>query len=188
MVSFGLAALVSVDAAQWEPEKYLASKVSLSSSALFALAVLVCYGVFSLCGLYQSKRLSTTAPEHRNPARNDICDCVPLVRGEIILNLGHDAEVFLRLLGTGSYWSSQRECCSGTFKSDSETRPQSASPSSARHKTARAIGFARKIESMPERGYRVLGFVDDEWPGTETFKKTGLPLACSYEELADFSG
>ena len=137
MVSFGLAALVSVDAAQWATlRSILASKVSLSSSALFALAVLVCYGVFSLLWAVPIETtFDKKRPEHRNPARNDICDCVPLVRGEIILNLGHDAEVFLRLLGNwigiGHHSANAAQVCS---KSDSETRPQSASPSSARHK------------------------------------------------------
>ncbi len=30
----------------------------------------------------------------------------------------------------------------------------------------RALEFARRIESKPELGYRVLGFVDDDWAGT----------------------
>jgi exopolysaccharide biosynthesis polyprenyl glycosylphosphotransferase len=51
---------------------------------------------------------------------------------------------------------------------------------------SRAVEFARKIESMPKRGYRILGFVDDDWPGLETFTATGFHLACSYEGLAEF--
>ena len=35
---------------------FLASKVSLSNCVLFVIAILMCYAVFSLSGLYQSKR------------------------------------------------------------------------------------------------------------------------------------
>ena len=29
----------------------------------------------------------------------------------------------------------------------------------------RAVDFARRISAKQERGYRLLGFVDDDWPG-----------------------
>jgi exopolysaccharide biosynthesis polyprenyl glycosylphosphotransferase len=51
---------------------------------------------------------------------------------------------------------------------------------------ARAIDFGRRIEALPERGYRLLGFVDDDWPGMEGFKAAGFPLACNYESLPEF--
>jgi exopolysaccharide biosynthesis polyprenyl glycosylphosphotransferase len=39
---------------------------------------------------------------------------------------------------------------------------------------------------MPDRGYRLVGFVDNDWPRIEEFKATGFRLACDYEGLADF--
>ena len=39
----------------------------------------------------------------------------------------------------------------------------------------RAIEFARKIESKPELGYRVLGFVDNEWSGQAEFLVQWIP-------------
>src|SRR5262245_12142479 len=40
----------------------------------------------------------------------------------------------------------------------------------------RAREFVRKIESKPELGYRVLGFVDCDWVGSAEFQRTGLAL------------
>ena len=34
----------------------------------------------------------------------------------------------------------------------------------------RATEFARKIEARPELGYRIMGFVDQEWVGLEAFQ------------------
>src|ERR1700757_4892137 len=64
MLSFGLAAVLSINAGKWTTiASFFASKVSLSSCALFAIAILLCHGIFSLCGLYESKRLSTRGSE-----------------------------------------------------------------------------------------------------------------------------
>lgn len=46
----------------------------------------------------------------------------------------------------------------------------------------RAIQFAQKIESRKELGYRILGFVDEEWARIEELRKTG------YRLVADFQG
>jgi FlaA1/EpsC-like NDP-sugar epimerase len=36
-----------------------------------------------------------------------------------------------------------------------------------------ALQFAHKIEQSPWLGYRILGFVDNEWPGLVKFKEQG---------------
>jgi len=50
----------------------------------------------------------------------------------------------------------------------------------------RAVDFAKRIAERPELGYRVLGFVDQEWNGLEDFRKTGFPVICNFESLAPF--
>src|SRR5271168_2392401 len=46
-----------------------------------------------------------------------------------------------------------------------------------------AVQFARKIEESPWLGYRILAFVDEEWPGIAKFNQEGYSLACNFEEL-----
>jgi exopolysaccharide biosynthesis polyprenyl glycosylphosphotransferase len=50
----------------------------------------------------------------------------------------------------------------------------------------RAVGFARKIESEPNIGYRIIGFVDEQWAGMEDFLATGYQLVSDFESLPDF--
>ena len=50
----------------------------------------------------------------------------------------------------------------------------------------RAIRIARKIEAKPELGYRVLGFVDDDWSGTSGFLRTGFRQVSSLDQFPDF--
>jgi hypothetical protein len=47
---------------------------------------------------------------------------------------------------------------------------------------ARAMELARRIESIPELGYRLLGFVDDPWDGT------GSPTGTPHRIVSDFTG
>jgi exopolysaccharide biosynthesis polyprenyl glycosylphosphotransferase len=50
----------------------------------------------------------------------------------------------------------------------------------------RALEYAGKLEARPELGYRVSGFVDDEWPGREEFARSGRRVVASPRGLADF--
>ena len=50
----------------------------------------------------------------------------------------------------------------------------------------RAVAFARRVLASRERGYHLLGFVDDEWPGLAEFKKTGFQVVSGYAGLANF--
>lgn len=51
---------------------------------------------------------------------------------------------------------------------------------------SRAIEFAERITAKPELGYRVLGFVDDEWPGLQEFGKSAHTLCCNFDDLAEY--
>src|SRR5262249_53999096 len=49
----------------------------------------------------------------------------------------------------------------------------------------RAIEFARRLEQMPELGYRLLGFVDEQWH-EPAILKVKYPLCCDFEGLAEY--
>jgi exopolysaccharide biosynthesis polyprenyl glycosylphosphotransferase len=51
---------------------------------------------------------------------------------------------------------------------------------------SRALEFAQNIEAAPGLDYRILGFVDDEWQGTDRFIKTGRKLLSDHKGLAEF--
>jgi exopolysaccharide biosynthesis polyprenyl glycosylphosphotransferase len=50
----------------------------------------------------------------------------------------------------------------------------------------RAVEFARKIDSKLELGYRIIGFVDNKWAGTEEFRKYGYPLVANFADFPAF--
>lgn len=50
----------------------------------------------------------------------------------------------------------------------------------------RAISFARKVQTRPELGYRLLGFVDNEWEGLADFRRSGYRIVCDYAGLPEY--
>jgi len=51
---------------------------------------------------------------------------------------------------------------------------------------SRAIQFGDKLLASPELGYRVIGFVDDEWVGVDSLKKTKYRLVCDLNGFQAF--
>ena len=47
----------------------------------------------------------------------------------------------------------------------------------------RALSLAREIEGDSESRARIVGFVDDEWPGMESFRASGRPLVADLKNL-----
>jgi len=48
---------------------------------------------------------------------------------------------------------------------------------------SRALRFAREIEHKPDLGYRVLGFVDDDWSGMRQFRKSDYPFKGKFKDV-----
>lgn len=51
---------------------------------------------------------------------------------------------------------------------------------------ARAVQFARDIQSKPELGYSLVGFLDESWPGLENFKLTGYSVVTDFMNFKSF--
>ncbi|MGO9126861.1 MAG: sugar transferase [Terriglobales bacterium] len=50
----------------------------------------------------------------------------------------------------------------------------------------RAIEFANRIAHSPALGYRILGFVDQDWHGLQQIEGTGFPLVSDFANLPDY--
>jgi exopolysaccharide biosynthesis polyprenyl glycosylphosphotransferase len=50
----------------------------------------------------------------------------------------------------------------------------------------RGLQFAKNIEAKKQAGYRVIGFVDDDWWGIEDFSQSGFEVVTSLDGFSDF--
>jgi exopolysaccharide biosynthesis polyprenyl glycosylphosphotransferase len=51
---------------------------------------------------------------------------------------------------------------------------------------SRSMDFARKFESRPESGYKIVGFVDEPWRGINKFQTGPYHLVCDFHNLAAY--
>jgi exopolysaccharide biosynthesis polyprenyl glycosylphosphotransferase len=188
MVSFGLAVVLSINAGKWTTiEGFFASKVSLSSCALFAIAILLCHAMFSLSGLYQSKRMSTKRSEAADVLRAMTFSTACLwCEGKLFSILVMTPYFLVAFWAIGSASVIVMRLLLRSVLGLIRKRGRNLHHVLVLGTNARAITFGRKVNGMPDRGYRLVGFVDNDWPRIEEFKATGFRLACDYEGLADF--
>jgi exopolysaccharide biosynthesis polyprenyl glycosylphosphotransferase len=188
MLSFGLALFATMSAQRWATlGSILARKVSLLHCVLFVIGILSCYGVFSLCGLYTSKRLSTKHAEAIEVLRAMTLSiacwwCIGKLFSILVITPTFLLAFFV--IGSASVITARvlLRYALGLIRKHGRNLHHVLILGT----NARAIDFARRIEATPERGYRVLGFVDDEWPGLETFHESRFPLCCNCAGLAEF--
>jgi exopolysaccharide biosynthesis polyprenyl glycosylphosphotransferase len=176
--SFALASL---------PESYLGAHVSFTSflsmriklqNVILFLAVLILWhGVFSAVGLYQSKRLEARRNELREVVKATSIGTFALLVAGILFRLRMTTPLFL-----ASFW-----CASTSITAASRLLLRPLLSWIRIHgrnlrrilivgTNPRAVQFARSIESKPELGYELVGFVDEEWPGHEEFRESGYAI------------
>jgi exopolysaccharide biosynthesis polyprenyl glycosylphosphotransferase len=188
ILSFGLATLLVAHGNQRVSlAEFLSVRVKLSNCIAFGSIVLAWHIIFWLCGLYESKRLSA-----RHAELVDVLKATAL-SGALLAVLAASYRITMitpRFLV--SFW-----LLSLFLLTLSRLVLRSLLASLRRHgrnlryvlvlgTNLRAIDFARKIEAKPEVGYRILGFVDDDWHGMSEFKQTGFPLVSAYKDLPEF--
>jgi len=188
MLSFAFAAVLTTTGEHWTDfASFLGTKVSVLSCVLFAIALFLGHGFLVMCNLYESKRMSTKGAE-----AFDVLGAMTL----LTVCLWWEAKLF-RVPGNATYflvafWAIGTGLIIVTrlllrfFLGSIRKRGKNLHHVLILGTNARAVNFARKIETMPERGCRLLGFVDEDWSGTQEFKESGFRLACDLEGLPEF--
>jgi exopolysaccharide biosynthesis polyprenyl glycosylphosphotransferase len=188
MLSFGLGAVVGIKTLRWTTiEGFFASKVSLSSCVLFAIAILLCYGVFSACGLYESKRMSTKSAEVKDVLRAMTFSTLCIwLEGRLLFISVITPQFLLAFLISGSTLIISARFLLRFVLGAIRKRGHNLHHILVLGTNSRAVDFGRKVETTPHRGYRLVGFVDDDWPGIESFRQTGFSILCGHSDLAEF--
>ena len=162
-------------------------QVKLSDCLIFAGALLASHAMFALCGIYESRRLSTKSAEVV-----DVLKAVTLATASLALL----AALFQVKLMTPAFLALFFTLCFALVASSRllmrywlariRRRGLNLHHILILGTNSRAIEFARRIEGSPERGYRLLGFVDDVWPRMDEFIASGFKLACDNAGIAEF--
>jgi exopolysaccharide biosynthesis polyprenyl glycosylphosphotransferase len=176
--SFALATvLVAHRTAAASMAEFLSMRIKVENFAVFALLLLGWHIVFSSLGMYSSRRLSSRRAEVLDVARAATLGSALIFFAAILLRIEMVTPLFILI-----FWGSSMIAAAA---SRMLLRPMLKGIRRRGHNlrqmvvvgtNSRALRFARKIESSPELGFRILGFVDVPWAGMGIFEQTGYAL------------
>jgi len=188
LASFGVTSAFVKGANMWTTMSgFFESKFSITSVVFFVCGLLLGHSVLYMCNLYESKRLSTKRAE-----TFDVLKAITIFTVFLWI-LGKSVGVFeLGIPFLLAFWVCAcvliaavrvllRYCLGAIRKRGGNLHHVLILGTNAR-----AIHFGQKIEAMPERGCRLLGFVDDDWKGMDQFNESGFKLVSNYEGLAEY--
>ena len=187
-LSFGMAALVVASANERVSlADFLSMRVKLSNCVIFAGFLLVWHCVFRLCGLYRSRSLSTAEVAVFQVSKaTAFCTSCLLLSGSVF-TISFDTPGFLLLFcAISTVLVAASRLILRRMLARTSRRVSNWQYILVVGTNTRALEFARKITCEPERGYRVLGFVDDCWAGMEEFATSGFPRVCDDRGLPEF--
>jgi len=161
---------------------FLSMRVRLVNFATLGLILLTWHGIFSLCGQYESQRLASRRSMFYGAAKAATLACLVLAAVVALLQIRMITPAFFIV-----FWILASLCVAGArvlirvCLEAIRARGHNLRYILILGTNRRAFEFARRLETTPELGYRVLGFVDDAW-------HKGAPLEKQYPICASFDG
>jgi exopolysaccharide biosynthesis polyprenyl glycosylphosphotransferase len=188
VVAFALASLLS-DASRGTVSfvEFLSMKVTLGNVLTFAVLLPTWHLIFVLFGLYESKRLSSRSSEMIDTAKATTLLSILLLFASTFFHIRMVNLSFVAL-----FWCvSTVSIAFGRFAVRWLLGKMRRNGRDLHHililgTNERAIAFASRIEAQSELGYRLLGFVDEEWEGIAGFLGSGYDLCCDFDGLAEY--
>jgi exopolysaccharide biosynthesis polyprenyl glycosylphosphotransferase len=162
-------------------------RVKIHNVAIFALFILVWHVIFSLLGLYESRRLSNSLGEIVAVMKATSLGTLLILVSTVIFRIVLVTRLFLIVfwvVSTCAIVASRlvlRVTLALIRKRGRNLRHVLIVGSGNR-----AVEFARWLVARPELGYRISGFADQNWNGTDAFQRRGYGLACDLDGLAQF--
>ena len=165
----------------------LSMRVKIANFAIFIGIVLAWHAVFTMTGMYGSKRLASHRAVARDALKAVTWCTLSLEAATALFSISVIGPRFLVI-----FWVASAALMLGgrlllrKYLSSVRRRGQNLRYMLILGTNARALEFAHTIEARPELGYRILGFVDDDWPGFGEFQNSARTLACNFKALPDY--
>jgi exopolysaccharide biosynthesis polyprenyl glycosylphosphotransferase len=167
--------------------EFLAIRTSVRNFVLFAALILLWHFVFSSFALYESKRLSRQRIEAIDVIKATSLATIVLFLVGSLFHLSIIDPLFIAMFWLISTVTVVVSRWLLRFALEQlRSRGHNVRQILIVGTNSRAMEFAESLKTNSALGYRVLGFVDQEWPGLETFRKKGSTLICDFDGFLDF--
>jgi exopolysaccharide biosynthesis polyprenyl glycosylphosphotransferase len=179
-ISYGFTtALLYSDLRSTSLTQYLAYRVKIVNLFHFGLFLSAWLVIFTFCDLYVSKRLATLFSEIVEVFKATTLSAGFLLVTARFFHLRTITPQFVAIFwATTTLLLILSRVVVRLFLRMLRSRGQNMRVMVIFGTNRRAIEFAKRIQTRPELGYQIHGFVDDDWEGTEEFISTGNSICC----------
>ena len=168
-------------------EQFLAMRISLLNFVLFSLLLWVWHTTFALFGMYTSRRLMSRSADLADIAKAGTFGTLLILLAGTVLRLRLITPQFLTVFWlTALASTSVSRVLMRTLLKRIRAHGRNLRYMLIVGTNSRALQFAKRIDSQPELGYRVSGFVDQNWAGLEELRRSGYSLVCDVANLPAF--
>jgi exopolysaccharide biosynthesis polyprenyl glycosylphosphotransferase len=185
--AFGLTTILIVKAEHGiSLVRFLSMRIRIANFVIFMLALFKCHIVFQLCGLYRSRRLSRLRTEIVDVLKAMTLNTAFFVAFSYFFTIRMMSVQFLAIFWvTGTLMLSIGRLTLRRIAARLRIRGRNLRYMLILGTNSRAIEFAQRISGNPEAGFRLLGFVDDDWPGIAGLNRTGFKVVSDFGGLAE---
>ena len=188
VLAFGLAAVPTSGVGHTiSMADFLSMRVKVGNFVIFLGLIILWHALFSMRGLYASRRLSSRIAEVSDIMKATSLGALCLAGASLLFHIRMATPAFVVI-----FWA-----LSTLMLVCSRLAMRAVLVQTRLHgrnlrfmlivgSNARAVQFADKINASPELGYRVIGFADQPWEGIGQVSQRGYSLACDLDSLPDF--
>ena len=187
MFAFGLAAIVVSQRATVTFAEFFEMRVKIQNFVVFGVLLLVWHQIFVLFGMYASRRLSLRLDEIKDVLKATTAGTLVIIFVRLFVRMDLVTPEFLLIFWlTSSFVIVLARLLMRSLLYRARRHGRNLRDMLIVGTNPRAVQFAQKMRDSQFLGYRVIGFVDQEWPGLQDFSQSGFSLACNFDELLPY--
>ena len=185
VLCFGLATLAVSETSQTGSlAEFLSLRVKISNFLIFAMFLLCWHVIFSSFRLYASHRLSRRRDEVLDIVKASSLGTFVVLVAAVVLRIRMATPMFLVIFwATSTLATMASRIALRSLLKRIRLYGRNLRNMLIIGTNQRAMEFAKRIDAKPALGYRVVGFVDEQWNGVSDFLKAGYSLSCDFAGL-----
>jgi exopolysaccharide biosynthesis polyprenyl glycosylphosphotransferase len=168
-------------------EEFLSMRIKVQNFVFFLGFLVVWRFIFSGFGTYGSRRLASRIKESLDLLKATSLGTLILFSAALLFHLTMVTPMFLLI-----FWAATSFICILSrlllrrFLGWLRVRGRNLRYMLIVGTNERAMRFAKEIESQPELGYRILGFVENGWKGNGDFNLNGYRIVSDFKSFPSF--
>jgi exopolysaccharide biosynthesis polyprenyl glycosylphosphotransferase len=187
LFAFGLATVVVSQRAAISLAEFLELRIKVQNFITFTILLIVWHQIFSIFGMYASRRLAGRWDEIVDILKATTLGTFVIFLSHLLVHVRLVTPEFLFIFWTTA---SATTIAGRLFMREllrrARLRGRNLREMLVVGTNPRAVQFARRMRDNQALGYRLLGFVDQDWPGVAEFRQSGFPMVCDFTGLLAF--